>query len=224
MSYGLKVINDSSYLQIDSDMPRLCVVHRGSYSGISGFTVNFPQPVTSAEPPCIFIRPAMGESNVMYGSMNILGSPGAWTGFSVALSNITHTTSGTWFAAVFQATTTATYGMRIWDSSGKAIYDTGSPPVSVSMGAHAWSYVGLTPLAIGNAYTWACSLPRAIGPYDHFMINPFSRYLNGSHQFVSMRMGVTVDYPGNRLVLYGVGSPAWTDIGSHAAVFARLRR
>ncbi|MCP6695846.1 hypothetical protein [Pseudomonas donghuensis] len=224
MSYGLQVINDSSYLQIDSDMPRLCVVHQGSYSGNSGFTVNFPQPVTSAEPPCVFIRPAMGESNVLYRSMNILGSPGAWTGFSVALSNITHTTSGTWFAAVFQATTAAMYGMRIWDSSGKAIYDTGSPAVSVSMAAHAWPYAGRVQLDIGYAYTYVCNLPKAIGPYDHFMINPFSRYLNGPHQFVSTRMGVTVDYPGNRLVMYAVGSATWIDIGSHAAVFARLRR
>lgn len=224
MSYGVIVRNDAGYTQIDSEAPRLLKIHDGTYFGNPTVSVAFPFPITTAEPPCIFIRPDQGQNGVMYRSININGSPGAWTGFTIRLSNINFTASGTWFAAVFAATTTSDYGLRIWDASGNPIYDTGCPAVLVSSAANDWPYAGMTQLTIGAAYTWVCQMPRAIGPYDHLMINPFSRYLLSAHPSNSLMMGVTVDYANNRLVMYGVGFNAWTDIGQHAAVFARMRR
>ena len=211
-------------MQIDSEAPRLCCLYEGAYSGTSVVSVTFPSPITTVEPPCVFIRPAQGQGAVMYGSTNIGGAPGAWTGFSIQLVNNTSSASGTWFAAVFAATALSSYGMRIWDAAGNPIYDTGSPAVSVSSAASDWPFSGMTQLTIGSAYTYVCQLPRPIGPHDHFMINPFSRWLLCAHQANSLRMGVTVDYTNNRLVMYGVGFTGWTEIGKHAAVMARLRR
>lgn len=220
----MSVRNDSGYQQIDSEAPRLLKLYDGSYSGQSGFVVTFPAPITTAEPPCVFIRPGPGQAGVLHRSMNINGGPGAWTGFTVFFSNVNSVASGTWFAAVFAATTLSAYGLRLWDAAGNPIYDTGSPAVAVSNVAHDWPYAGMTQLAIGSAYVWVCAMPKPIGQYDHFMINPFSRYLLCPHPLASLQMGVTVDYSNNRLVMYGVGADAWIDIGKHAGVFARFRR
>ncbi|RMV80351.1 hypothetical protein ALP04_04849, partial [Pseudomonas amygdali pv. sesami] len=57
MSFGVISINDSSYVQIDSETPRLCVLTKGSYSGTTNANVTFPRAVTSADPPLVFIRP-----------------------------------------------------------------------------------------------------------------------------------------------------------------------
>ncbi|MDD0977557.1 hypothetical protein [Pseudomonas fontis] len=224
MTYGLSVRNDNNYIQIDSEAPRLCCVCEGTYAGTAAVTVGFPNVITSQEPPCVFIRPDPVQGTVLYGSMNIAGGPGAWTGFSIQLANITSVTGGTWFAAVFAATTQSDYGMRIWDAAGNPIYDTGSPAIAVSTAANDWPFVGMTQLEIAIAYTYVCQLPRPIGPHDHFMINPFSRWLLCAHPGNSLRMGVTVDYANNQLLMFAMGFTAWTDIGRHAAVFARIRR
>lgn len=49
MSYGLTVRNNDNYLQIDSEKPRLCAVHNGTYQATSESTarVVFPKPITT---------------------------------------------------------------------------------------------------------------------------------------------------------------------------------
>lgn len=224
LSYGISVYNDSQYSQIDSVTPRLCVIHSGSYWGQAYVVVEFPAPVTTPEPPCVFIRPAEGGA-ILHGSMNINGGPGNWTGFSIALTNITHITSGTWFAAVFRSTKPSTYGMRIWDENGVEIYDTASPAVIVSTASHLWGYSGRVQLSIGFAYTWICQLPGSIGVNDHFMINPFSRWMLTSHVSDSIRTGVTMNPTSRQLILYAVGATLpYTEIGHLSAVIARIKR
>lgn len=199
-------------------------MYSGSYSNQSYVSVAFPKPIATPEPPCVFIRPAGGGA-IMHGSMNIIGIPGQWTGFAIALTNISHVTSGTWFAAVFRSTVPSDYGMRLWDESGIEIYDSGSPAVLVSSAAHNWLYSGRIQLVVGNAYYWVCNLPKAIGPNDHFMINPFSRYLLTSHTISSIKMGVTMNPSTNQLVMYAVGPTIpYIDIGHYSAVIARIKR
>lgn len=60
MTYGFQSINDSSFVQIDAEAPRLCVLTRGSYSGVSNASGVFARAVTSQDPPIVFIRPDQG--------------------------------------------------------------------------------------------------------------------------------------------------------------------
>ncbi len=57
MSFGFQSINDNAFVQIDSEAPRLCMLTRGSCSGVATATATFPRAVTSQNPPLVFIRP-----------------------------------------------------------------------------------------------------------------------------------------------------------------------
>ena len=141
------------------------------------------------------------------------------------LSNVNAVANGTWFVAVFRSTVPSVYGMRLWDESGVEIYDIASPAVIVSAGAHTWTYVGRVQLAVGNAYYWRCPISKVFRANDHFMINPFSRYLTTTHAGNSIFMGVTMDIPNNQLSMYAVGvTVPYINIGAMASVIARARK
>jgi len=53
MSYGFIARNNDSYIQIDSETPRLCAIHRGNYAATFDRVarVSFPSPITTVDPP-----------------------------------------------------------------------------------------------------------------------------------------------------------------------------
>ncbi len=224
MSFGLSVKNDHSYIQIDSDTPRLCALFSGSYaaSGSSSVTVTFPSPVQTVEPPCVFIRNSEGQPDVLYSGMYLVGSAGNWTGFRLDTGNVQWRPAGKWFAAVFASRSAATWGLRMWGADGAVIYDSGATPVIVTKATNSWAYQGMVQLAIGSAYYYRSAVIGPIAPDEYFMINPFSRGLLQPQLQVWNRSGVRFNYAENRLQLYSVGVSGWIDIGSPGAVFARL--
>ncbi|PPS23788.1 hypothetical protein BVY10_26805, partial [Pseudomonas amygdali pv. morsprunorum] len=88
MSFGVISINDNSYVQIDADTPRLCVLTKGSYSGTNTADAVFPRAVTGNDPPLVFIRP--DQNGIVQVSISVwfTGGPGNWTGFSMKASNV----------------------------------------------------------------------------------------------------------------------------------------
>lgn len=224
MSFGLSVRNDSSYIQIDSETPRLCALYSGSYaaSGSSNVTVNFPAPITTSEPPCIFIRNSPSQPDVLYMGMYVLGSAGNWTGFRIEAANVTWRPAGKWFVAVFASMSSASWGLRMWDANGAVIYDSGATPVIFTKASNSWSYQGQVTLTLGRAYYYRSGLIGGIASDEYFMINPFSRkQLTPQHE-VSNTAGVRFNYAENRLQMYVLGTSAWTSMGSPGSVFARL--
>lgn len=227
MSYGLKVINNSNYVQIDSDTPRLCALYNGTYTASNSHvvTTNFPAPITTTEPPCVFIRNDPARPNEVYYRMDINGSAGNWTGFSITAGNNTFRPAGKWFAAVFASLAKATYGLRIWGPSGAICYDSGATPVIVTRANHSWSYQGSVSLStIGQAYYYRNEQHAALATDEYFMINPFSRGVLKPQSLNWMDCGIRFNYSENRLQLYMVdtGAGPWIDQGAPAAVFARL--
>ena len=73
MSFGLTVRNDDSFIQIDSETPRLCSVFNGAYAatGDRVARVAFPAAITTEEPPCIFIRNSLDRARELYDGMTI---------------------------------------------------------------------------------------------------------------------------------------------------------
>ena len=226
MSYGLRVVNDNSYVQIDSDTPRLCSLYNGTYSAGSRIAiVSFPAAITTPEPPCIFIRNSPTAPNDVYTQTILTGTLGNWTGFQIWANNIYSRPNGKWFAAVFATKANGNYGMRIWGANGQLVFDSGATPVTVTRASNSWSYVSYGAQGpIGTATFYKCNI--ANGPLledEYFMINPFSRTMLAPNNITSMDAGIRWMYGSNQLSLYAIGSRAnWLDIGSPGAVFARL--
>ena len=224
MSYGLSIKNDLSYVQIDSESPRLCAVYSGTYAASSYIVyVTFPSPITTQEPPCIFIRNSPARQGELYTDMTISGSPGAWSGFRITSLNINDRPTGKWFAAVFAARADAQYGLRMWDGSNNVIYDSGTVPVIFTRANHNWAYAGMVVInPTAQGYYWKNSSVSPMLEDEYFMINPFSRGILISHTNW-MPCGVRFNYSENCLQMYGVSALSpWINIGQYGAVFARL--
>lgn len=150
MGYGLQFTNNSDTVILDSEFARLTILGSGRYaptqeSGLGSVT-SFPQVITSQEPPLVFVRPdtvAGGVAGLC--KMQVLGSPGAWTGFYVRAFDVnTLQPNGRWFAAAFMSKASAAYGLRMWDASGQVIFDSGNPVAVFTRAFQNWTYVKST--------------------------------------------------------------------------------
>lgn len=226
MSYGLTVINDNSYLQIDSDTPRLCALQRGNYSaGSNTAVVTFSPAITTQEPPCIFLRNDPSRNDELYDKLLITGSAGNWTGFQVRANNINWRPTGKWFAAVFASVANSGYGMRLWGTSGQIVYDSGATPIVVTKSNSDWTYTGSVNFPnVGTSFSFVNNLVAPLASDEYFLMNPFSRgtvNTNGTYHW----RGVRFNYSTQRLEMYIVAAaqnPPQTNQGQPAALYARL--
>lgn len=228
MTYGLKVTNGNDYIQIDSDSPRLCSIYNGTYSATSSrvAVIVFPKPITTEEPPCIFIRNSPSRPNDLYDEMVLTGTSGSWTGFRISAANSTWRPSGKWFASVFSSLAAEDYGLRLWSASGEILYDSGAAPVIFTRANSNWKYAGRVVLpGYGSTQNYINASPATTLLEDeYFMINPLSRGVlaNGSTWDY---MGARFNYTTGKLEMFIrtiTQGGAWTDQGMPAGVFARL--
>ncbi|MGC1328975.1 hypothetical protein [Pseudomonas sp.] len=222
MSFGFKSLNDSSYVQIDSDLPRLCMLEKGSYQAVnSTVNVSFARVITTIEPPMVFIRPAItAGATELYRTTIILGSAGAWTGFQITSTNVNYQPAGSWFSAAFASRGTDAFGMRIFDASGAVIYDTGAPSVVVTNVLSTWTYIGQVGTPTGASY-YCWTAGRALLAGEYYMLNVFSMALQNASAAASV-CAVSIDYANNQTRLWGNGFTAWTNNGHRPVVFAKL--
>jgi|GEM_PF-746543 len=222
-SYGFLAINDSGYVQIDADTPRLSVLSSGTYQGSSStVTVSFPQVINTQEPPCVFIRPSTSSGTELYYGMSILGSAGNWTGFRISTRNVNFLPSGKWFAAVFAPTASATYGLRIWNAAAARVYDSGAAPAVVTNVVQSWTYVGSVSGTLAGHYYWRASY--AVAEDEYVMINPFTLPALSSTSPSASPTAISLNYSQNYAEIYqqGPGGSVFLDKGNVPAVFARL--
>ncbi|RIJ09854.1 hypothetical protein DXT77_15545 [Pseudomonas sp. 91RF] len=218
MNYGFQSINDSSFVQIDSDAPRLCMLTKGSYSGSTNATAVFARAVTSADPPIVFIRPTPSGTIQVPISVWFTGGPGNWTGFSMKASSVDATLSGLYFVAAWASMGTAAYGMRLWDGAGSLVYDSGAPAVVVTFAAGNWTYLGSEQLTAGRRYIWGIN--KALGAGEYVSLNPFSLNCHNDANGAGCALGV--DYGGGRIMMYSLATTAWTDQGHRPFLCAKL--
>lgn len=145
MTFGLQFTNASNVVTIDSEYSRLCVIASGRYapteeSGL-GSTTYFPRVITSQEPPLVFVRPDTVSGSAGLCLMRLIGSAGNWTGFYVrALDALTAQPNGSYFVAAFSAQAVAQFGMRLWDGSGKMLFDSGTACAVFTRAFQNWTY------------------------------------------------------------------------------------
>jgi len=145
MGYGVQFINNSNVVTLDSEFARLMVIASGRFApteeGGLGSTTYFARPVTSQEPPLVFVRPDTVNAVAGLCQMRLIGSAGNWTGFYVRAYNAnTAQPNGRYFVAAFAAQPVAQYGMRLWDGSGKLLFDSGTPNASFTRAFQNWTY------------------------------------------------------------------------------------
>lgn len=203
MSFGMRFTNDSDVVTLDSEFSRLVVLEKGSWSGNgSGVYVPFAKTVTTDEPPLVFVRPDAANGYVYF--CLIHGGRGAWTGFSFQ-GNRNISTNGKWFSASFASQAKAEYGLRLWDSSSKLLFDSGTPCAQFTRTITGWTYLG----AVGNPpgagqyrYSWTAPSPLDTG--DYMLLNNIAMDIAG----VVSRQGniyAIWEYGNNRLVIQAVG-------------------
>ncbi|WP_433739007.1 hypothetical protein [Pseudomonas putida] len=217
MSYGFLSINDGLLVQIDSEAPRLCVLTKGSYSGTTNASGTFARPVTSQDPPLVFIRPDAGVIQVPI-SVWFTGGPGNWAGFTMKASNVTATLSGQYFVAAWASMGTAAYGFRLWGAGGELVYDSGAPAVVVTFAAGNWTYIGSEELSVGRRYIWAIN--KLLGAGEYISLNPFAMNCHNASTGGGCALGV--DYANARIMMYSLATNAWTDQGHRPFLCAKL--
>lgn len=196
MSYGLTVVNDSGIVSIDSEFARLCVFQAGIYSGVSGAaSIAFNPVITTQEPPLIFLRPDNNGSIVSVGC-GIAGSPGNWTGITI-IGATNYNPAGKYFVAGFAPVATSVYGMRLWDGSGKLLFDTGTQAAVFTRFFQNWTYVKSTIDDQGFYTNWYSS-PFTSASDEYLMINNASmRMLSGDN--IGRICGITYDFSHSQL-------------------------
>ncbi|WP_411835620.1 hypothetical protein ACLBNB_19775 [Pseudomonas chlororaphis subsp. aurantiaca] len=178
-SYGLSVVNDGGVISIDSEYSRLCVLQSGTYSGSTSVGVSFNPVITTQEPPLIFIRPNNNGGSVSIGC-SISGSPGNWTGMTIS-GAVNTSIAGKYFVGGFAALPVSPFGMRLWDGTGKLIFDSGTPSAVFTRFFQNWTYVKSTQDAQGFYTNWYSS-PFSSSADEYLMINNASmRMLSGDN-------------------------------------------
>lgn len=207
MTYGVTFTNNSDVVILDSEFARLVVLEKGTWNGTgAGVGVSFSKTITTDEPPLIFVRP--DQSNILCFCV-VLGSSGAWTGFSFH-GRVGQATSGKWFTAAFKSEPTATYGFRLWDGSSKLLFDSGTPCAHFTRAINAWTYLGSSSDPQGQSrLSWTAPSPLSSG--DYMLLNNIAMDIAGG----TSRQGnlyAVWEYQSDRLVIQAVGVDLQTSL------------
>ncbi|CRM71559.1 hypothetical protein [Pseudomonas sp. 25 E 4] len=192
MAYGFQFTNNSNVVTLDSEFSRLVVLYSARYAG----GAVFPYAITSAEPPLIFAKP---DGNGAFQWVRLLGGPGNWTGW-LNESN----TPGTYFVAAYESKPTATYGMRLWDSSSKLLFDNGTPCAQITNVITSWAFQGATNTSVGRwVFSWTASAPLNAGGY--MLINNIAYDLPGNDTYSKLSCGWNYSSDRVTAVLQNIG-------------------
>lgn len=187
MTFGVQFTNGSNTVVLDSEYARLSVLCSGRYTPNSdsgrGTTVVFPAPITTQEPPLVFIKPdATGLAGLTL--FRATGSAGNWTGFyfyGQGIGSTASTPNGVYFAAAFAATPTAAFGMRIWDASGKLLYDPDTPSALFTRSFQTWTYERSDTDPQGSYRNWYKVIDGLPAANEFVLASNFSMYMVGGN-------------------------------------------
>lgn len=173
MSYGALFIGNSGQLQIDQDYPCMHWVGSGSYAFVANTdptVVTYATPINSPQPPVVFIKP---DGAHIAQSFKHLGSAGNWTGFSISIyadsgfSGVVR--SGLYKVAAMYLPGLGSWGLRVFDSSSRVVFDSNRELVSLISGIQTLTKIGYNGSYLGNSTTdtWAGTYVKG----SYFMIS-----------------------------------------------------
>lgn len=149
--HGLSVVNDYSSLIISSEYKVMVFSERGTFKITSQYTnaegsgtVNFVKPITTQEPPQVFVRFVSGVHNDLGIYTGLRGGPGNWTGFVVvsAVRGNPYLQDYTleYVSCMYSnRKSTSSYGLEIYDYQGNPIYTSSDKVVKFSKFSKNWT-------------------------------------------------------------------------------------
>ncbi|PHN28983.1 hypothetical protein [Pseudomonas sp. ICMP 561] len=202
MTYGLQFVNSNNVVTLDSEYARLMVISSGRFSPTeeSGFgsTTYFARPVTSQEPPLVFVRPDTVNRVAGLCLMRVIGGPGNWTGFYVrAYDNKTAQPNGRYFVAAFGAQAVADFGMRLWDGASSLLFDSGTPNAIFTRSFQSWNYERYDTSDQGFTRIYY-SVPFNFPEDEYLLINSFGMGMN-SGSAITRGLYCWWDFPRSKL-------------------------
>ena len=223
---GIRIKGSNGQIQIDDVTPTMVGIYRGQATpanmqaltstnqGTFGrrHIITFPGVISSQEPPLVFCQ--FITSRVMMTMMTLIGSPGAWTGFSCCIGYIEayaeYVNSGresttrvnriinlapplfngayfNWFVAGRSPYSTDKIGIRIRNrNTGVLMYDSGFPIVKFLAQSSAFTALGRLD---DYGHYWARTFLRyGIGKPAgdvYFLANTLNAYFNGNPGYFS---------------------------------------
>jgi hypothetical protein len=206
MSFGLQFTNTGGTVVLDSEFARMCVIDSGRFnnngSGDQRSYNYFVRTVTTQEPPLVFVKldnPNNGWAAAVSGYIP-LGSPGAWTGFSVGSAYVQSPTifaPGDWFACQFGGMPVAQYGLRIFDGYANVLFDSGTPSATFTRAAQNWVFEKIDQSST-TYLTRYYSTPFSFTSGEFQMVNQFGMHLINNDN-VGRALGSWWDWPNNKL-------------------------
>ena len=224
MGYGVQFMNNSNVVTLDSEYARLMVIASGRFqpteeSGL-GSTTYFARPVTSQEPPLVFVRPDTVSQIAGLCRMRLIGSAGNWTGFYVRAYDVnTAQPNGRYFVAAFGAQAVASFGFRIWDGESKLLFDSGTPNANFTRAFQTWNYEKFDYTAQGLTRVYY-SVPFNFPENEYLLINTFSMGMN-SGSAIPRALYNWWDFPSGKLYAITVAASNPTAFFL-PAVFAKM--
>jgi len=151
--------------------------------------------------------------------MRLIGSAGNWTGFYVRAYNaLTAQPNGRYFVAAFAAQAVAQYGMRLWDGSGKLLFDNGTPCAQFTRTITSWTYLGAVQDPQGQSrLSWTA--PSSLASGDYMLLSNIAMDVAG----LTSRQGnmyAVWEYNNDRLIIQAVGVDLSTTL-YNPVVFAK---
>lgn len=208
--YGIRARNDNNLVQIDNVNKVMSVAGFGSFQigrrGPGDYIMsgrgNFPSPITTTEEPYVFLR---SDTGMMVCNYRVLGSPGAWTGFTVdgwfggPFVNLLYTVH--WM--VGSSTPSAAegdYGIRIRNGSSERTFNSNDNLILLSGGPPSSDrFVNAgTPVETPAIYWSSFQMPWTGNVNDYFLASTLLPTFNDGVNFYDNPAGFLV---GNRNVL-----------------------
>ena len=173
MTFGLEVTNSSNQLVIDSTFLNYGMIAQGSVAVTVKTTVEyhsgifFPVPSSADAPPLIAVKWAP-DSDILCGGVRMVGAPGAWSGFELAMLSMGSQKTVTLEYKVFDANISYPFGfaMQIFSPAGQVAFDSSFAPMQIAgyVYPNTWVGVGNSSPAIGvRRLTYNAPSPVANG-------------------------------------------------------------
>lgn len=184
MSYGFQALNNSGSVTISTQFKPLVFHLRGTvnvtseYTNRPGYgTVTLTTPVTTPEPPSLFVRYVSGLHPSISVYFTWLGGPGNWTGFRITSAafggRVLQNHLLEWVVCKFTNTSPASgYGLQLYDSDSQPIYGTHEKLVKYSKFTKSWSLD-----ASSYGYLSYIASGISIDPEDFVSVASFDRGL-----------------------------------------------
>lgn len=170
----------------------------------ASYRVTYPSPIPSVTAPVVAFCPRQLARGCFH-AFHHTGGPGAWTGFIVGWHHALPGTPEAWSYYYGPAEyirdwdyiaadpercpqSDGKYGMRVWDSAGELVFDSGTPVLRIVRVLDQWERIS-SPSSYVRAFTTPWDVPRD-GRHGFFAASLGIQLAGGGGTFVGTRLGV----------------------------------